>query len=213
VKNFRRLGLGLLILLLCWLLVTAVIWWLGRRDKKIVEETTTYKIAISCPRFDNQLINDDLNKLIAANLTSFKRVPPPPPDDPRHYKNELVITHDRPGFSQRYLSLVFYVLTYTGGAHPNTIVITRNYDRASGRRLKLAEATHLPSSELKRLVVDQLLKEVDRPQKEWIRAGVTDQNLENFAVENGQLAFYFSPYAVTCYAAGVQKVKLDILKE
>jgi hypothetical protein len=50
------------------------------------------------------------------------------------------------------------------------------------------------------------MKQIDRPDKKWVRQGVYQNSLENFTFRFTRITFYFSPYEVAPYAQGVQKV-------
>ena len=102
-------------------------------------------------------------------------------------------------------------MTFTGGAHPLTTVVTKNYDAKTGKLLQLANlglTQPKALSEIKAKVIAALMKKIDHADANWIKEGVTTKNLENFGLGPDSITFYFSPYAVAPYAAGIQKVKI-----
>ena len=175
------------------------------KEKATKEETKTYLIEIKHPQFGQAVIARELDKFIQARITEFKKLEPPRPDDPRHYKNSLYITYDQPYITERYISLVFYVETYDGGAHPNLVVLTKNYDHRTGKPLKLADLTTINKGKLRSLLAAKLLATMEQPDQAMITAGIRAYNLENFTLDPEAITFHFSPDEVACHAAGAQK--------
>ncbi|MFH1347933.1 MAG: DUF4163 domain-containing protein [Candidatus Margulisiibacteriota bacterium] len=195
--------------LLC-LLALALVFLYEYKDKEIIEETNTSKIKINYPALKNKKINKDIENFINKNIHNFKKLAPPPPDDPRHYKNELYITYDRPFITRKYASMVFYVMTYDGGAHPTTAVVTMNYNAQTGKELRLADIYSGDKTKIREMIIGRLMKQVDHPDKEWITRGVNQDDLETFTFRFTNITFYFGQYQVAPYAQGIQKVKFKL---
>lgn len=180
-------------------------------ERAIKEETNNYSIKATYPHLDQTEIDKDIESFIQKNIKEIKSAAPPSPKIPFKYKNTLLITYEKHFVSRNYVSLAFMALVYTGGAHPITIVTTKNYDRQTGKILKL-EDLGIADSALARIrpLVISLLMKIDRPDKKWIEEGVNARSLQNFALDHDGLTFYFSPYDVAPYSYGIQKVKIPI---
>jgi len=179
-------------------------------EKELFEQYKTFTLNLDWPVFNQKTIDNDLNAFIHENVIKISQAPPRSPNDPRHYKNDLFLSYEKPVISKHYISLAFYVSTYTGGAHPNTIVVCKTYDRSTGKLLHLADFYSKAPDRLRGVLVDKLVKTLEYFDPVWVKDGVKANNLENFVVDRNGLTFYFSPYEVTAYAYGVQKVKVSL---
>jgi len=186
----------------------------GFNNKEIVIETKILKVKVDYPNLKDPKINNDIKVFINQNISSARKLTPPSVSDPRNYKNELLITYDRPFVSKKYISLVFYVLTYSGGAHPLTAVVCKNYNAQNGKPLKLTDVCSMDKDRLRKLIIAKLLKKIDHPIEKWISEGVNENDLENFSLGQDSITFHFGQYEVAPYAQGIQKAtfKLNELK-
>jgi Protein of unknown function (DUF3298)/Deacetylase PdaC len=120
---------------------------------------------------------------------------------------ELKIRADTMFSNQRVLTTRLESYAYTGGAHPNTYVWLRSFDRASGQPIELIE-----------MVKDtaRLLPVVERAFRQKMKLG-PKQDLENagYFLKNGRfflpenialgrtgLICYYNPYEIAAYALG-----------
>ena len=99
--------------------------------------------------------------------------------------------------------------SYTGGAHPNTVVEFRNYNLHNGERITLdeiippdhqKELNKIGETEFRKL--KELTSEADLGQ-----AGFWFENNEfylndNFLITDSSLVFYYNDYEITAYAFG-----------
>jgi len=99
--------------------------------------------------------------------------------------------------------------SYTGGAHPNTVVEFRNYNLSNGEQITLdeiippdhqKELTKIGEAEFRKL--KELTSEADLGQ-----AGFWFENNEfylndNFLITDSSLVFYYNDYEITAYAFG-----------
>jgi len=182
-------------------------------NKEIVKNTKISQLKVDYPIFDHKIIQHDIDAFIKENITSFEQLPPPPTDIPVHYINDLNISYDTPFISDRTISVAFYVMLFTGGAHPNTTVICRNYDAKTGQSIQLADVCATGKAVLRKMLIDKIMKTIDEPlnppNKQWIINGVNSNKLENFTMGPGHLTFYFNQYEVAPYALGIQKVEVQ----
>jgi len=183
-------------------------------NKKIVEESQAFSIKVDYPKFSNKKIDADIKKLIDKNISIIKAYPAPLASIPTHYKNTLNITYEKPIISDRFISTVFYVLYFTGGAHPSTTVYTNNYDKKSGIRIKLTDVCTIDGktiAKIKDTITTDLISNLNsdgHADLSWIKNGVNKNRLETFSVSNNRIIFYFQQYEVGPYSNGIQRVSI-----
>ena len=116
-------------------------------------------------------------------------------------------------------SIDFMEYSYTGGAHPNTIVVFKNYDLTDGEEINLdeiispsnqAELTKVGEAEFRKL--KDLTSEADLGQ-----AGFWFENNEfylndNFLITDSSLVFYYNSYEITAYAFGPTELNIPFSK-
>jgi len=190
------------------------------QNQTFSDVTTVHSIKIDYPVFSNPKINGDINATVEKAIKEIKAVQPKPKDYPVDYKNELVVTYEKPFISNRYISVYFEFMTYTGGAHPNTTVITKNYEAVTGRQLRLSDFCSTdPKSivQIKKDIQQMLEKKLisgDEPdlkdQLKWIATGVKENDLSAFTFDASSITFYFQQYEVASYADGPQTVTFPL---
>ena len=106
-------------------------------------------------------------------------------------------------------SIDFMEYSYTGGAHPNSIVVFKNYNLSNGEEITLdgiilpdkrTELTKVGEAEFRKL--KDLTSEADLGE-----AGFWFENNEyylndNFLITDSSLVFYYNSYEITAYAFG-----------
>lgn len=127
------------------------------------------------------------------------------------YVNTGFLTHYRP---QKLISVRREVSQYSGGAHGIGLLLTANYGLRGGRpaQLSLGDFFH-PGSHYRaateKKIMDRLRQD---PNAAWLQDGsvktLTPAQLNNFQVEKDGLRWWFNPYEVGPYAAGIFEVKL-----
>jgi hypothetical protein len=193
---------------------------IGYTDKSINQENSRYSIKVNYPAFQNQKINDNIIASIDKAMAEIKAEPPKPKDYPVDYKNTLVITYDRPYVTDRVISLYFEFFTYTGGAHPNTKIVTKNFNAKTGKMLTLADLCSTDKATLNKIKANikgqfkNLLSEENPTARSqftsWYSSGVDANKLETFTVNSNSITFYFQQYEVAPYASGPQKASLPL---
>ncbi|MBN2057174.1 MAG: DUF3298 and DUF4163 domain-containing protein [Candidatus Saganbacteria bacterium] len=180
------------------------------RNQNLLIDSGDLIIDIKYPLTGQTAIDNDIKAFINENVRKVKQLPPSPANDPRNWKNELYITYDKPYINPKYVSLVFYVMVYSGGAHPNTIVVTKNYDKRTGRQLRLSDIISTGKEQLRAMIKSKLYQSLDQPNVKWVRQGVDASDLETFSFNLFSITFYFSQYEVAPYANGIQKVNFSL---
>ena len=109
--------------------------------------------------------------------------------------------------------MLWNVYEYTGGAHGNIQVFSRNYACSDGRTVGLNDLFGNPKKALALMSELSRKKLLDQelPQ-DMVKAGTTPEadNFSTFLVEKDGLTLYFNPYQVGPWAAGVVTVKLSL---
>jgi len=106
-------------------------------------------------------------------------------------------------------SIDYMEYSFTGGAHPNTVVEFRNYDLSNGEQITLDqiispehqnELTNVGEDEFRKL--KELSVEVDLGQAGfWFENNKFYLN-DNFLITDSSLVFYYNNYEITAYAFG-----------
>ena len=105
------------------------------------------------------------------------------------------------------LSYVFYIESYTGGAHPNHIIHTINYDKQTNKIITIDNLICLNKNILNilsKISREKLLKDKRIVDTNMMLEGTkpTKDNFSNFAFSNDGLIIYFNYYQVAPYSQG-----------
>lgn len=171
-------------------------------------ETSEYKIDAKYPQFGVASVDAKITSVIDTAMAAFKEYPVNPPEFGLP-KNEQTITYDTTYIGPDVISAELLVSEYTGGAHPNTVIIGVNVDPRSGKEVTIDDAIKMTGmslpqiaaaslSQLKaRLGADVIFPEGADPKKE---------NYQTFLISKDKVTFVFQNYQVAPYAAGPQEV-------
>ena len=118
---------------------------------------------------------------------------------------------------ERIVSILQTFYGFAGGAHPNTYYGAANFDTATGKKLSIKDIVS-DTEEFARVLEEETLKVVDKDMlivedisgviKELMDESVSENEL-NFIMDYEGLEVIFSPYELTAYAAGAQRVRLN----
>jgi hypothetical protein len=116
-------------------------------------------------------------------------------------------------------SIDFMEYSYTGGAHPNTIVVFKNYNLSNGEEVTLDEIispskqsdlTRIGETEFRKL--KELTVEADLGQAGfWFESNEFYLN-DNFLITDSSLVFYYNNYEITAYAFGPTELSVPFVK-
>ncbi len=126
----------------------------------------------------------------------------------------LNINYELFQFSDTVRSVLFTLSDYTGGAHPNANFQTFTFDFANDRLLMLADVFvggQIPWVDISTFVqVDLSEKMGDMADLQWIADGTGENpdNYQNWVLTADSIIFFFPPYQVAAYAAGMQQVEI-----
>lgn len=111
--------------------------------------------------------------------------------------------------TESYISYVFYVSEYTGGANVNNIVLTLNYDKSSGEQITLSEI--LPDEDQGEFVSDvrsRLLRKEESGIFQNVVERLSIDSLKSFYITEESITVLFSKYVVAPGAAGIVEVTI-----
>ncbi|SBV92723.1 putative Endo-1,4-beta-xylanase-like protein [uncultured delta proteobacterium] len=181
----------------------------------ITQRGDGYRINITCPQVGTPVADAELaiwaRDQAAAFTESVQMLPTPPP-----VPYELVITYETLRASSRVISVVFFISTSMGGAHPEPGLATFVYDRRDGRRLSYNDL-FLNQEGIVRTFSDicrgSLAKQLgDRVDPAMLDAGTTPTmaNFDLFALAENGVRIFFPPYQIAPYSEGYLNVTIPL---
>jgi len=195
------------------LIILSLLFLSGIKNEIIINESSdSFSIKIKYPKISDKKIDAQIKEIIQKNIAETKNYPDPDKRTGMSYKNELFISYEKPLISKKFTGIVLYIMTYTGGAHPNTEIYARTFDNMDGKELKIdaffnKDGIEILKSNLIRLLSEKLSKE-GFDDKSWIKNGLKNSPLENFVADDKGILFYFGQYEVAPYSMGIQKAYL-----
>lgn len=231
----KKIYLFLILLILILAVATAGFLFLKKeikiQDMKISFDQKPLKVNITYPKIEGQ---DDFNQRVKtiidkelkdfsdnslANDQAVKEIDPEAyAKYPRQY--ELDISYDKGEVNNNFVSIVFDVYNFEGGAHGANYPIALNYNLQSKQEIKLADLFASQKDYLQKIsdfcikdLTNQLTKSggIEMTDAGWIQrgAGPTDENFQFFLINpNNTITFYFPQYQVAAGAAGDFKVTM-----
>jgi hypothetical protein len=181
--------------------------------KTIKEESDKYIINISYPYFNINFVDNNIQSFVNNTINNFKgdaRV-----SEVFSSKNTLDVLFDHYLISQDLISLRFIDAIYTGGAHGNQQINTKNFNLKTKKEILLKDLFKNDSylAFISQKAIQKLLLD-DISDKNWINEGASPKysNFENFTynANNNGLIFHFSPYQVAPYSEGIVTFELPI---
>lgn len=185
---------------------------LETKDSTIAQRTSAFSIDIHYPITGYSKIDKDIREFAEQLAQSFKATSEEPHTNPYELSTAYVLTSPSP----QYLSLVWQIYVYTGGAHSNLEISTFTYSATTGNTIELYDvfedldlaleiASDYAERELKRTLED--MADLD-----MIREGTAPdvENFSRFALTPSGMRFYFPPYQVAPWAAGMQTVEVPL---
>lgn len=182
-------------------------------NKQDIEETDNISILVNYPKFDSPA-SAKIEGYALSRIDSFK-------SSLREFNAPsgsiftLDINYEVKYLGDEYVSFLFRENTYTGGAHPNQIPVGKTYEIESGQEVSLTDI-FVPGSGY----LEAISKEAVEKFKEKFKEGVffsegveaRTVNFETFTIDDGSITFYFAPYQIAPYAAGLQDVRIPFEK-
>lgn len=174
-------------------------------NKISLENEHQYKIKVYYPEVSYSLLNDMIEEKINDYILNFKN----DINDINVQENQyytLSILYDSYSY-QDYISYVFEIESYIGGAHPNHDIWTITYDFKNNKIVTINDLIKTDSKFLE--IVSNISREelIINPRivdTQMLMDG-TNPNLENFskfAFSDSGLFFFFPHYQVAPYSSG-----------
>src|SRR4030095_12951071 len=165
-------------------------------SKTIQEETAAFKLDVKYPVTANSTVNAALEDFVKKEVEEFKKTGG---ETSFGMKNELNISYTPLSFSDSIKSFKFDLMSYTGGAHPNTAIVTKTFDLKTSKELLLADVFKPESDYLNavsKAAIDQLKGKIQNTDPKWIQkgAGPALENFQKFALSEKEILFFFDPY-------------------
>lgn len=117
--------------------------------------------------------------------------------------------------SEQYYTYIANIYSYGGGAHGNSIVITKNIDANNGKIVSLKDI-FVPGyeSELNELIVNNLckmykVKDLKGLNEKTIFMGIDVYPSDNFIIDDNGITFIYSPDEIAYHAAGEIRVTIS----
>jgi hypothetical protein len=181
------------------------------------EEAELYEINATYPKVASVGIASDIDVFVWNKIGEFKKF-----FETLSEEDERVLRESAAGkyllgiryevhedTETEFVSYIFNVEEYTGGAHGNTSIVSLVYygdDKITFSKLLKQQENVSPVAAVVQGSVAELLG--DQADINWIAegAGPDSENFKNFYIKDGEVVFLFPPYQVAPYAFGEIRV-------
>lgn len=184
------------------------------------EETNSYAIQVNYPHSGDKKTEELLRGYIDDYISSFKKEYSKQLNS--NNKNVLNISYQKSAFSKDIVSYIFYIYTFTGGAHGNTSIITKTFNTQTLNELSLDDIFFEEENYLEKIskitinhLRESLIKRGATPDsikfsEEWIDEGAGEKkgNYQKFTLTPREIIFHFEQYQVAPYSEGIQEVRI-----
>lgn len=174
-------------------------------DGNFSEKTDNYEIKINYPLTGYKKLNEEIKKIVNKYMKNFKN-DLPSKDIPVDMTYTLIIDF-KDFYYNNYVSFIFYIEYFTGGAHPNHDIVTINYDKTTDSFIKIENLLEKNKDILdifskisrKKLInnpkttVTSMMYEGTKPTKD---------NFKNFVFTKDGILLLFNYYQVAPYSQG-----------
>jgi hypothetical protein len=174
----------------------------------VAEETDLFIVDVVYPHFGVAAIDTSIDAMMRSHIATIKSDAAAIDFAPTA-KYELTTRFDSVYTSERVVSARLIVSHYTGGAHPNSTVVGLNFNPATGEKYTLQDALAMIDLPLPQLATQskiQLQAETGEALQFPEGADATAENYSAFVISANKVTFYFQPYQVAAYAAGILDV-------
>lgn len=188
---------------------------ISNNEYKIEEKTNNYKITVYYPKTDYSKLNNVINDKIYGYIKEFKE-DVNSSDYPINQYYSLIILYDSYEYDN-YISYIFRIEDYTGGAHPNHRIYTVVYDIKNNEIITIDDLINKNQNILNifsetsreilksnnRITSSTMLYEGTKPKL---------QNFENFVLSKNGIILFFQQYQVAPYSQGEFNVLINYKK-
>lgn len=188
---------------------------ISNNEYKIEEKTNNYKITVYYPKTDYSKLNNVINDKIYGYIKEFKE-DVNSSDYPINQYYSLIILYDSYEYDN-YISYIFRIEDYTGGAHPNHRIYTVVYDIKNNEIITIDDLINKNQNILNifsensreilknnnRITSSTMLYEGTKPKTE---------NFHNFVFSKDGIILFFQHYQVAPYSQGEFNVVINYKK-
>ncbi|MGP1458770.1 MAG: DUF3298 domain-containing protein [Treponema sp.] len=153
-------------------------------------------------------LNKEVEKLVFGGYRTFKAETDPLADGRLYYG----VTCAPVSANDEFISALFTVYTYAGGANGETKLASLTYSPRDKEFLSITDATGLSLDELSKVCTEKLSAMLPSSDSELIKSGAAAkaENFRNFTFDGSLLTVYFEPYQVAPHSEGVVKVAIPV---
>lgn len=174
-----------------------------------------YKVRVYYPNTNITFLDYKIADKVGEYIDSFKTTISKTEKINNQYYT-LDIFYDSYSY-QNYLSYVFYIETYTGGAHPDHDIWTITYDKEKEKIVTVEDmiATNPKFLEIvSKFTQDELLKNPKVVDTNMLMEGTKpiESNFSRFVFSSDGLLFFFPHYQVAPYSSGSFMVNVPYYK-
>ncbi len=188
------------------------------RDETIADNASYYTISAVYPVVKDDVITGYFKKFVQDSITEFKNDTSWAAGDgasaaPAEAADLSLTIKYKEQKSSKADNFVFSSDVYTGGAHDLQATQTFSFS-ATGQLIMLSSLFTNGDEGLKTIApyVQQKLSSMQYADTDMIKEGTapTEENFQNFSIQDDSITFIFDPYSVAPYAAGTQTVTVPL---
>ena len=182
----------------------------------ILEETEAYSIDIEYPELANYsdtLTEGTFNDLVFYKVNSLAREIRFSEPSMMSVPNSITLSYTIEYQHERFISILITGDVYTGGAHPNPVVLTINYDLQENTELALNDLFVSGSDYLTPISNTCIYELQTLLEEDFIEAGASADadNFTHFNFNETTLKITFDAYQVGAYALGTPSVEMPLV--
>lgn len=168
---------------------------------KIDKPSTNYIIL-------NKIINKKIKKYRSEFCYDIKHI-----DIPVNFTSTLIITYDLYD-SNNFLSYVFYIERYTGGAHPVHDIWTVNYDKINNRIVNIDDLILIDNdilNKFSKISRERLIYNKRIVNASWLYSGTSGvkDNFKLFVLTDNSIILFFLEYQIAPYSSSSFSLEID----
>ena len=181
------------------------------KDEKISEGGKNYTMDITYPTVNLEFIDKDIDSFIKKQVSDFKKDIGTEVISP-NWQNTLFINYEVVYNNDGLLGLKFDTELFTGGAHPNHFINTKNYGLKEKKIVKFEDI----------ITGQAILDRIANISLNYFKHQKLDfdlftdgfvakkENYPNFNLTKDSIIFYFQEYQIAPYVAGSQKIEIKL---
>ncbi|MBI5457769.1 DUF3298 domain-containing protein [Candidatus Kaiserbacteria bacterium] len=174
----------------------------------VYDSTAAYRVEARYPQFGIPAADEKIKEVVDKTIAEFKAYPTNPPDSSTS-QNEFIGSFNSVYVGPDIVSVALSFSADTGGAHPNTNIVSVSVNVRTGKELTLDDALALIGKTLPQVTNDSLVQLRTELGADLIfpdGAKPVAENYGTFLVSADKVTFVFNNYQVAPYSAGQQQV-------